>query len=645
MSHLTDHRTIRRLKHLVKERIALLRLLDAVPIGVRLGLTAAMLVASILPAAIAVAVAWLVGRVGAMLEPNDATNTAAALSPVAIPLAVVGVLLVVDQVSQSLLGPLRDWVATLVNGKVRSRVRQAVSVRPGVEHLELQVVRDAAALPVENTHLFNLGAGAEGQLWLMSRFVGAIVAASLVARSSVLAAVAALGFTAWQRSLLRRHYAGAIASGLVDTTADGRAASYWSEVLGTEQGAKEVRLFGFGDWALARFHRHARRPVDELSKVLLGAQRLHWQVFALNGLAALVPFLLLGRLAIEGALSRAELTAAIGGVVAVARVLGPMGYEAFSIEAAVPQLAALDRLAEFSDEEARRTAGPPTTGSPTIAPSVAGTPGVPEIVFEQVSFAYPGTDLQILDRLELTLEPGRSVAIVGENGAGKTTLLKLLSGFYRPDSGRILIDGTDLDAIDPVEWRRRLAVIFQDFTHFELSAFDNIALADPDRPDSRELVAAAAVAAGADAIVDGLALHADTMLSRAYTDGVDLSGGQWQRIALARAMYAAMSGGQVVILDEPTASLDVDAEVALFDQLLTHAAGRTAVVVSHRYSTVRRADRIVVLADGRVAEDGSHDELIARCGRYATLYDLQATKFRDDPDSESDGADPDRSAS
>ena len=179
----------------------------------------------------------------------------------------------------------------------------------------------------------------------------------------------------------------------------------------------------------------------------------------------------------------------------------------------------------------------------------------------------------------------------------------------------------------------------------ELSAFDNIALADPDRPDARELVAAAAVAAGADAIVDGLALHADTMLSRAYTDGVDLSGGQWQRIALARAMYAAMSGGQVVILDEPTASLDVDAEVALFDQLLTHAAGRTAVVVSHRYSTVRRADRIVVLADGRVTEDGSHDELIARCGRYATLYDLQATKFRDDPDSESDGADPDRSAS
>lgn len=616
-----ERREPRRWRRLIAERIALLRLLHVVPRRLRVALTAAMTLTSLLPALTAVAVAWLVGRVI-----DVAASDGGGLAEIAGPMAVVAALLTADQVSQSLLVPYRDWAAARVNGAIRRTVRQAVSARPGVDHLESQVVRDAAALPIENAYLFNLGAGAEGQLWLMTRFVGAAAAAAVVARASVLAAVAAFVFIAWQRSLLRRHYAGAIASGMVDTTSDGRAATYWSDVLGAAEGAKEVRLFGFRDWALDRFHRHGRRPVDELARVLLGAHRLHVTIFVLNALAAGVPFLLLARLALDGQLDAPELAAALGGVVAVQRVLGWMGWEAFSIEASVPQLAAIDELralerAERAAAAARRNGddGPDRVG------------GVPTIAFERVTFAYPGHDRPVLDGLDLVLAPGRSVAIVGDNGAGKTTLLKLLAGFYEPTAGRITVDGVDLRDLDPQAWRRRLAVIFQDFTRFELPALENVTLAAPDHPDAREHALVAARAAGATEMIDGLPRGWDTVLSRAFTDGVDLSGGQWQRIALARALFRAQVGGQVLVLDEPTASLDVRAEVELFDQLLAHAAGCTAIVVSHRYSTVRRADRIVVLGDGHVVEDGSHDELMAAGGRYAHLFDLQASRFRDEP--------------
>ena len=577
-------------------------------------LTAAMLMASLLPAATAIAVGRLVGRVVASSEQG------VSLGSVTAPLVLVGLLLTLDQVTQSLLEPFRNWMAARVNGAIRQTVRQAVMARPGVEHLESQVVRDAAALPIENAYLFNLGAGAEGQLWLMTRFAGALASAAVVTRYSLLAALGVFVFVAWQRSLLRRHYAGAIASGMVDTISDGRAAAYWSEILGTARGAKEVRLFGFRDWAVTRFHDHGKRPVEELSRVLLGAQRLHWKIFVLNGMGTLIPFLILASLAVNGEITAVGLATALGGVVAVSRVLGFMGFEAFSIEASVPQLEAVERLRTFHAQEQNLA----------LERAGAVTPdAIPHISFEAVTFSYPETGAPVLRELDLEIPPGQSVAIVGENGAGKTTLLKLLAGFYQPLSGRILIDGRDLAMIDQVEWRHRLAVIFQEFTRFELSALENIALAGLDHPDRIGLAREAAEAADATDIIDELPFGWETVLARGFTKGAELSGGEWQRIALARALYGAKVGGQVLILDEPTASLDVEAEVALFDQLLVHASGCTVVVVSHRYSTVRRAERIVVLADGRVAEDGSHEELMAEGGQYARLYELQAQRFRD----------------
>lgn len=597
---------------LIRDRIGLLRLLLVVPRATLVVLTVAMLAASLLPAATAIAVAWLVGRI---IE----AAAGGSLSLITWPLVTVAVLLTADQVTQSLLVPYRNWVASRVNGEVRRRIRQAVSVRPGIEHLETQAVRDAAALPVENAYLFNMGAGAEGQLWLLTRFVGALAAAAVVARYSILAAVSAFAFVAWQRSILRRHYAGAIATGMVDTTGEGRAAAYWSEILGTPVGAKELRLFGFGPWAVRRFEAHGRVPVHELSKVLLGAQRLHGTTFLLNALSALFPFLLVARLGAQGDLDAVGLAAALGGVVAVSRVLAAMGFEAFSIEAAVPQLAAVESITVFHAEERATT----TTGR---RPTSGGR--APIIEFDRVTFTYVGTDRPVLDELSLVIEPGESLAIVGENGAGKTTLLKLLSGFYQPTAGRILIDGVDLGHLDPAWWRAQLGVIFQDFTRFELSAFENVALANPAHPEAPALAIRAAEAAGAADTIAALPSQWQTVLSRAFTDGADLSGGQWQRIALARALYCAETGARVLILDEPTASLDVTAETALFDQLLSHAAGATAIVVSHRFSTVRRANRIVVIEGGRVVEDGSHAELHAAGGSYARLYEAQARRFR-----------------
>ena len=604
------------LRALLRDRVALLRLLLVAGWPAVAGCGALMVLTSLLPAASAVAVAEVVRQV------VSAATEGAGMRPVVPPLVAVGALLALDQVAQTMLTPLRSWVAMKVNGEVQGMVRRAVSIRPGIEHLEDQVVRDAAALPVENQGLLNLGAGAEGQLWLLARFIGAMSAAAVVAAHSLPAAVVAFAAMTWQRALLRRHYAKALATALTETTSESREAAYWFDVAGSPLGAKELRLFGFGRWAVERFATAAEAPVTAGSRVIIAALPLHWKIFGLTTLAGLVPFLLLARAGASGALSPGELTAALGGVVGIARVLGGMGWEAYSIEASVPQLDALHRLERYHAEET-------ATADTRLCPAGGKSTGdVPQVRFEGVWFRYPNTDCDVLRDLDLELRPGQSVAIVGENGAGKTTLLKLLAGFYQPTCGRILVDGRDLRELDPAWWRRHLAVIFQDFVRFELSAFDNVALADLDHHDAKAHAGAAAGAAGASEIIENLAEDWNTVLSRRFRGGAELSGGQWQRIALARAMYAARTGGRILVLDEPTASLDASAEVALFDQLLTHAQGLTAVVVSHRFSTVRRAQRIVVIGDGAVVEDGDHASLKTLGGTYARLYDLQADRFR-----------------
>jgi ATP-binding cassette subfamily B protein len=250
------------------------------------------------------------------------------------------------------------------------------------------------------------------------------------------------------------------------------------------------------------------------------------------------------------------------------------------------------------------------------------------IRLEHVCFAYPGTDRLVLDDLCLELPAGAVVAVVGENGAGKTTLVKLLCKLYEPTGGRILVDGRPLGRMDADAWRSRLAGAFQDFFRFELRARHSVGVGDLPRLDDEPAVAAAVGRAGAGDVVDDLAAGLDTQLGPIWPQGVEVSFGQWQKLALARGFMR--TGPLLLVLDEPTAALDAETEHALFERYAAAArdGGGITLLVSHRFSTVRMADLIVVLDGARLVEVGSHADLVARGGTYAELYGIQAAAYR-----------------
>jgi ABC-type multidrug transport system fused ATPase/permease subunit len=241
-----------------------------------------------------------------------------------------------------------------------------------------------------------------------------------------------------------------------------------------------------------------------------------------------------------------------------------------------------------------------------------------EVRFRDVTFGYDTSSRPVLDHFDLTIPAGSSMAIVGVNGAGKTTLAKLLCRLYDPQEGALEVDGVDIRDLDVDAYRCRVTAVFQDFVRYELALRDNVApLGAPDTA-----VRAALAAAGATAVTD-----LDTVLARGYDHGSELSGGQWQRVALARALAAVQQGAGLVLLDEPTAQLDVRGEAEIFQRILEATRHVTTVLISHRFSTVRQVDRICVLEHGQVVELGSHEELMARGGRYRTMFELQASRF------------------
>jgi ATP-binding cassette subfamily B protein/ATP-binding cassette subfamily C protein len=248
------------------------------------------------------------------------------------------------------------------------------------------------------------------------------------------------------------------------------------------------------------------------------------------------------------------------------------------------------------------------------------------IEFRNVSFRYPGQDHWALRDVSLVIPPGETLGLVGENGAGKSTIVKLLLRLYDPTEGAILYGGVDLRDLDTADLRRRFGAVFQDFVRYQFTAAENVGFGNPDHVDDRERIAAAVRRGGADGVVAGLPHGLDTVLGGWFERGHDLSAGQWQKLAVARAF---MREAEVLVLDEPTAAIDAEAEHDLFLRFRDLAAGRSALVISHRFSTVRVADRIAVLRDGRLEELGSHRELLDRDGRYAHLFRLQAQGYVD----------------
>jgi ATP-binding cassette subfamily B protein len=393
-----------------------------------------------------------------------------------------------------------------------------------------------------------------------------------------------------------------------------RHADYAYRLAVDPPAAKEIRLFGLSRWTIDRFATRRRRLLDlQYEATRLRERPLQWSLLLI--LAANVA--VFWSLAADAHAGRLVLgTAVVYAQTAVGTSMVAFGGLNWALGFAAQPVAAVLRL-----QEPMRTAGALTSGGPGVSTSAAASAdGLPakEIRFRDVRFAYDTSPTPVLDGFDLTIPAGSSLAIVGVNGAGKTTLAKLLCRLYDPQGGAIEADGVDIRELDLAGWRSRLTAVFQDFVRYELPLRDNVApMGAPD-----EDVEAALAEAGA---VDLATL--DTILARGYEGGTDLSGGQWQRIALARALCAVRRGAGVVLLDEPTAQLDVRGEAEIFDRILTATRSCTTILISHRFSTVRHADRICVLEAGRMVELGSHDELMALGGRYKTMFELQASRF------------------
>jgi len=386
-----------------------------------------------------------------------------------------------------------------------------------------------------------------------------------------------------------------------------RDADYAYRLAVDPPASKELRLFGLVGWTIERFvARRTRLHELQYAATRLRERPLIWSLLLVVG-ANIAVFWALASGAANGRITLGEAVVYMQSAVGVSMIA--FGGFSWALDGSAAPVASVLRL-----ESAMRPTGALPSGSRAVDAKRAH-----EIRLRDVTFAYPtGAGAPVLEHFDLTIPAGSSLAIVGQNGAGKTTIAKLLCRLYDPQSGRIEIDGVDLREFDLASWRSRIAAVFQDFIRLELPLRDNVAPAGA--PD--DIVCAALESAGAAALAS-----LGTVLARGYDGGTDLSGGQWQRVALARALAAVKMGAGVVLLDEPTAQLDVRGEAEIFDRLLAATRLCTTILISHRFSTVRHADRICVLEHGRVIELGTHDELMALSGRYRTMFDLQAERF------------------
>ena len=586
--------------------------------------------ASIMPNLVLIAAGHLVGSIPAA---SAAGLGSAAGHRLIFALAITGALYAAALV----LGPVQSSLSSVVKWRLvyrtEDRLIAAVSGPVGIAHLEDPKVLDDLAL-------------AQGQLTGQMPADAPMTLALVVSnRISGLFACAVLASWRWwlglgmlvmwmairrpQLALIREQ--GALYAGGSEPL---RRAWYLHRLAARPAVAKESRVFGLGGWL-----------VDRYRSTFLTAMAAPWAVLRRLDRAVLflsLPVLLafgascgyLGLAAYRGEISLGTLAVMLP-MLAATTPLGDISWDDVALSWMIQGLPRARDL-EASLASADLSGSLPAAGLPAS-----------EVRFEQVRFRYPGASRDVFTDLDLVLRAGRSTALVGINGAGKTTLVKLLARLHDPDSGRILVDGSDLALLRPAEWQRQVAVVFQDFAHYPLSFAENIGFGSPSNVSDASGLSDAARRAGALDVLSSLSGLSglsgvsglsgpsdpsgpsgwDTVLSRSYDGGVELSGGQWQRIALARALFAVRHGATILVLDEPTAWLDARGEADFFDRFLEITEGTTTLIISHRFSTVRRADHICVLDEGRVLEQGDHASLIAAGGRYAELFGLQAARF------------------
>jgi ATP-binding cassette subfamily B protein len=578
---------------------------------------AATLAAGLLPALSTLAMGTLIGRLPGAVAGGAASRRAL----VAVVAAVVAA-----QVLQRVCQHVRRAAATIAGIRLDHRAREwiatAVCGPAGTAHLEDPAVRDRIALAQASILGGSVGRFVESTSAALASRLSGLVWAGLIGWFVWWPAGAAL-VLAWlvADQPYRRYFRRALdaATGQIESQ---RRTGYLRDLISTpNRTAKEARLFGLQDWLVVRF---TRTWLPAMAAIWAERRRAgRWVLPALVLVGAADAGVRLGATlaALGGSLSLAALTVGLGSVAALGGALqfGYFDYVRGQALVAFGQLLELERdLAVAPDR------GPMAALDPGPAPAR-------EVRFRGVRFAYPFSDREVLRGVDLAIPAGRSLAIVGANGAGKTTLVKLLCRLSEPTAGSITVDGLPLPDLDLAAWRRRVAAIFQDFAQYPFSAADNVGVGRLDLMGDRAAVDEACRRAGAISVIDSLPRGRDTVLSRELSGGVDLSGGQWQRLALARALLAVAGGARVLILDEPTANLDVRAEAALFDGFLDATRGVTTILISHRFSTVRRADRVCVLEDGAISEQGTHDELLALGGTYARMFRAQAEAFVEVP--------------
>jgi len=414
-------------------------------------------------------------------------------------------------------------------------------------------------------------------------------------------------------------------------TASERLLAYLDMLLTRREAAAEVRLFGLGNHLLERRQRVFREVQSE--RLDVARQELTASLSFGTGLPLSLALVMTGVVALvaRGRLSLGYYAVYVG---AIERFSSTFYVFLWSLTVLDNDLRYIRDLLDYlalSPEGAASALVPPPSVHPTSAPSVPAArpstalPILPVIRFEAVSFAYPASPHVVLDGITLTIQPGETIALVGENGAGKSTLARLLLGLYTPTSGHITVDGDDLLDVDPVWWRSRVTAVFQEYVRYELTARENVGFGDLSRGDNQAAIEQAAARSGADGVIARLPGGYETLLGRTHATGQDLSTGQWQKLALARAY---LRDAAVLVLDEPTAALDARAEVEVYRQFRAIAQGRSVLLISHRLGSARLADRILVLAGGRIVEEGSHADLLARGGRYAAMYTVQADWYR-----------------
>ncbi|MCX7047975.1 MAG: ABC transporter ATP-binding protein [Candidatus Sumerlaeota bacterium] len=397
-------------------------------------------------------------------------------------------------------------------------------------------------------------------------------------------------------------------------TANERLSYFYHYFLTAEYSAKELKLFNLGSLFRKRY--------NDLRALLRGEQmrtirKRSFADFIGQGIATIVLFVCLGNIALSALRGAITLGAMVMYYQAFQTGLSQLQILMRSVAQLFEHCLFLENFYQFLDLKPAIVAKTPVQIAP-IKP-------VRGIRFHDVHFRYPGRDCDALQGIDLEIVPGQVIALVGANGSGKSTIAKLIPRLYDPSSGKITIDGIDLRDLDPDDWRRRISAVFQDFFQYPLSALDNIRFGDVNRPPEPQAIARAAHAAGADNLIEGLPNKYDTILGNAYSNGHELSGGEWQKVAVARAYFR---DSDMVILDEPSSALDPLAEMELFQRFRELIDGKSAMLISHRFSTVQMADYIYVLDHGQILERGTHRDLLKLDGIYARFYNAQASKFQ-----------------